>query len=60
MWSPLPGSVAAVAGDAVAAAPREGLLTSPASLTFELLSSSQLEDISGVCRQGSSSAESYQ
>lgn len=59
MWSPLLGSVEEVVGAAVAA-PREGLLTSPVSLTFELLSSYQLEDISGVCMQDSSFAESYQ
>lgn len=59
MWSPLLDSGVAVVGAAVVA-PRGGLLTSPASLTFELLSSCQLEGISGACRQDSSFAESYQ
>lgn len=37
MWSPPPGSGVVAVGAAVAA-PHEGLLISPASLTFELLS----------------------
>lgn len=47
MWSPLLGSGVVAVGAAVAA-PHEGLLTSPASLTFEL-SNAKIRRDKGKC-----------